>query len=163
MWVFFFVGEMGLEGFTELHMTRFSFILVGAVVFGVLTLLRKKVLSFPLHPIGYLLLLFSIHAKALSPYHKGTDALNLDGASWLWGSALIAWIIKKLVIKYGGMNTYRAAKPAAVGLIAGALFALFMVNSVDLLVSSRAERPGHEPSDFEKTFIEIPSYTPKIY
>jgi len=163
MWVFHFLGEQGLGSFSDFHRTRLWFVIVGALVFGVLTLLRKKVLGFPLHPLGYLLFLFSIHSMWLSPYHKGTDDLKLDGASWLWGSALIAWLIKKLVIKYGGMNTYRAAKPAAVGLIAGALFTLFLVNSVDLLVSSRAERPGHEPTDFEKTFIEIPSYTPQIY
>ncbi|GEM_PF-2864283 len=167
MWVFHFLGEQGLGSFDDVHRTRLWFVSLGASVFILLTLMRKKVLKkflgLPPHPLGYLLFLFSIHSMWLSPYHKGTGDLKLDGASWLWGSALIAWLIKKLVIKYGGMNTYRAAKPAAVGLIAGALFTLFMVNTVDLLVSSRAERPGHDPSDFEKTFIEIPSYTPQLY
>lgn len=164
MWVQHFLGgDEGLTSFTELHRTRLLFVGVGAGIFGLLTLLRGRFLNFPFHPLGYLLFVFSIFHLWLSPYYKGTSDVNLSGASWLWGSALVAWTIKKLMIKYGGMNTYRASKPAFIGLIVGALFTLFMVNAVDLAVSSRASRPDHKPNDFEKLFIEKPTYTPGVY
>jgi hypothetical protein len=163
MWVQHFFGEEGLEAFTDVHRTRLLFVGVGAAVFGALTILRSRFLRFPFHPIGYLLFLFSIFHAWLSPYYKGSGDINLEGVSWLWGSAFVAWLIKKLMIKYGGMNTYRAAKPAFIGLIIGALFMMFAINVVDLSVSARGQREGHKPSDFEKLFMEKPSYTPKVY
>ena len=163
LWVTHFLGEEGLASFTELHRTRLLFVGVGALVFAALTLIRKKVLSFPLHPLGYLLVLFSIYSNWLSPYHKGTSSLNLDGASWLWGSALVAWILKRLIIKYGGMNSYRAAKPAFIGLIVGSVFTLFVINSLDLIVSMRGDAGSEASGALEKTFQETPSFTPAVY
>ena len=163
LWVSHFLGEEGLSSFTNLHTMRLFFVFIGAAVFTGLTLLRSRILKFPFHPLGYLLLLFSIYHVWLSPFAKGSANIALGGASWLWGSAFVAWLIKKLVIKYGGMNTYRNAKPGFVGLIVGALFALFLVNLVDLGVSIRATDPTYEPSDRQKTFIENPAFTPRVY
>jgi hypothetical protein len=164
MWVQHFLGgDEGLTSFTEPHTTRLLFVGVGAGIFALLTVLRGRFLKFPFHPLGYLLFLFGVFHLWLSPYYKGAPGVKLEGASWLWGSALVAWLIKKLMIKYGGMNTYRAAKPAFIGLIVGSLFMLFLVNCVDLAVSARASRPDHKPSDFEKLFIEKPTYTPGVY
>ncbi len=163
LWVFHFLGEQGLDSFTGLHETRLWFVVIGALTFGALTLVRNKILGFPLHPLGYMLLLFSVYSSWLSPYHKSAETANLDGASWLWGSAFAAWMIKRLIIKYGGMNSYRAAKPAFVGLIVGSLFALFLMNSVDLLVSANTDQNDSDPSALEKTFLENPSFSPKVY
>lgn len=164
MWVHHFLGgDEGLTSFTELHRIRLLFVVVGAAIFGGLTVLRSRFLKFPFHPLGYLLFVFSIYHVWLSPYYKGGADTGLEGASWLWGSALVAWLVKKLMIKYGGMNTYRASKPAFIGLIVGALFMLFFVNCVDLAVSAQAGGTDHTPSDFEKLFIEKPTYTPGVY
>jgi hypothetical protein len=61
------------------------------------------------------------------------------------------------------MNTYRAAKPAFVGLIVGSLFAVFAVNVVDIATKLRANRNGFEPSATQKKIIEAPAFTPKVY
>ncbi|MCC5847195.1 MAG: hypothetical protein JJU29_03800 [Verrucomicrobia bacterium] len=163
LWVSHFLGEQGLGTFTQIHRTRLIFVFVGAFIFGVLTLLRNRILRFPFHPLGYLLFLFSVYHVWLSPYHKGIDGVSLNGASWLWGSAFVAWGIKSLVIKYGGMNTYRSAKPGFVGLIVGALVALFLINLVDLAYSIRATDPQYEPGDGQKSFVESPAFTPRVY
>lgn len=163
LWVSHFLGEEGLETFTQPHGLRLLFVGVGAAVFIGLSLLRSRLLKFPFHPLGYLLLLFSIYHVWISPYHKGVAGAELGGASWLWGSAFVAWLIKMLVIKYGGMNTYRNAKPGFVGLIVGALVAIFLINLVDLSVSMRAADPGFSPNDAQKMFIDNPAFTPRVY
>ncbi len=163
MWVSHFLGEEGITSFVRIHKTRLLFVGIGAGVFGLLTFLRGRLLRFPFHPMGYILLLFSIYHSMLSPYFKGTDTYKVEGASWLWGSAFVAWALKSLIVKYGGMNTYRAAKPAFVGLIVGSLFAMFAVNVVDIATKLRANRNGFEPSATQKKIIEAPAFTPKVY
>jgi len=54
----------------------------------------------PVHPIGFLVL-------ASYPVYK------------IWFSFLLGWLIKVLVMRYGGMQLYGRLKPAAMGLIAG--------------------------------------------
>ncbi|MCC5845966.1 MAG: hypothetical protein JJU05_17095 [Verrucomicrobia bacterium] len=163
LWVSHFLGEEGLDTFTRPHGMRLLFVGVGAAVFGVLTLLRSRVLKFPFHPLGYLLFLFSVYHVWISPYHKGIASAELGGASWLWGSAFVAWGLKSLIIKYGGMNTYRGAKPGFIGLIVGALVAVFLINLTDLSVSIRATNPSFEPSDTQKMFMDNPAFTPRVY
>lgn len=163
LWVSHFLGEEGLDTFTRPHAMRLLFVGIGAAVFGVLTILRSRVLKFPFHPLGYLLFLFSVYHVWISPYHKGLSGADLGGASWLWGSAFVAWGLKSLIIKYGGMNTYRNAKPGFIGLIVGALVAVFLINLVDLPVSIRAANPAFEPTDTQKMFIDNPAFTPGVY
>lgn len=163
MWNFHFLGEQGLTSFTTPHRIRLLFVGIGAAIFGLLTFLRGRMLRFPFHPLGYLLVLFSIFHPWLSPYHKGLPPATLDGASWLWGSAFVAWLLKTLIIKYGGMNTYRAAKPGFVGLLVGSLFAVFLVNVVDLSVNLSAAGGGRQPGPAQKTFVDNPAFTPRVY
>ncbi len=54
----------------------------------------------PVHPIGFLVL-------ASYPVYK------------IWFSFFLGWLIKVLVMRYGGMQLYARLKPAAMGLIAG--------------------------------------------
>ncbi len=163
LWVSHFLGEEGLDTFTRPHGMRLLFVGVGAAIFAVLSVLRSRVLKFPFHPLGYLLFLFSVYHVWISPYHKGIAGADLGGASWLWGSAFVAWGLKSLIIKYGGMNTYRSAKPGFIGLIVGALVAVFLINLVDLSVSIRATNPAFEPTDTQKMFIDNPAFTPRVY
>ena len=107
--------------------------------------------------------LLSVYYGWVSPYYKGASSLAAGDNSMIWGSALVAWLVKKLIIKYGGMNTYRKAKPFFVGLVAGALLCLFAINAVHLAATLRAARPGHEATGFWKTFSDNPAYTPKVY
>ncbi len=164
LWVSHFLGESGLDKFDRVHGIRVLFIAIGAAVVLVLTYLRRRFLKFPLHPIGYLLMLLSIFYLWTSPYLRGaavTEAENVE-VSFLWGSALVAWVIKGLVVKFGGMNAYKRAKPLFTGLVIGAVFAIFAWNMVDLACSLVAENHG-EPPAWMKPFQDRPPYSPRFY
>ena len=71
---------------------------------------RTRFLWWPLHPARYLL--------------AGTFTLE-----WLWCSLFVGWLVKWLILRYGGLRLYRQALSFFIGLIlgdyvAGALWAL---------------------------------------
>ncbi len=73
---------------------------VGALLAAVLTFLRARYAWFPLHPLGLALC-----------------------ASWsmkvFWFGFLVAWIIRTVIVRYGGINLYRKFSPLMLGLIIG--------------------------------------------
>jgi len=73
---------------------------IGAAITGVLGIARLMCSWWPLHPIGFLI-------SATYP------------TIVVWFSFFLGWLAKALVMRYGGMQLYRAVKPAALGLIAG--------------------------------------------
>ena len=74
--------------------------MVGSLSMMLLIWLRQIFLWWPLHPIGYTML--SSWAS-----HK------------LWLSIFLGWMIKHLLVRYGGLNTYRRARPILLGLVLG--------------------------------------------
>jgi hypothetical protein len=50
-----------------------------------------------------------------------------------WGSFLLGWLIKKLVIKYGGHRFFRRLSPAMLGLIAGDMLGMLLPSLVGAL------------------------------
>jgi hypothetical protein len=77
-----------------------TFFLVGAGFTAFLAVMRASFAWFPFHPLGY----------ALS-------------ASWslivFWFPFLVAWVLKVLILRYGGMKLYRRLRPAFLGLVLG--------------------------------------------
>jgi hypothetical protein len=79
--------------------------MIGGLLFGagvtlLLSMLRLRFVGFPFHPAGY--------------------ALNVTFANdFFWGDMLLAWTIKVLILRYGGMKTYRNSVPFFLGLILG--------------------------------------------
>ncbi len=73
---------------------------IGASVILALAALRQQFVWWPLHPIGYAL--------------AGTQSME-----YMWCPFLIAWIVKSLTIRYGGITAYRVALPFFLGLILG--------------------------------------------
>jgi len=69
------------------------------IVIG-LTVARGAWFEFPLHPIGY--------AFACS-----------YAMEYIWAVVLVTWLIKLLVIRYGGLKTYRRSLPLFFGIILG--------------------------------------------
>ena len=67
-------------------------------------LLRRTLFWFP-HPIGYVML--------LNPLMRS-----------LWFSIFLGWIVKKIVVKYGGKQTFDKTRPIFIGLIIGELIAI---------------------------------------
>ncbi|HVF10225.1 MAG TPA: DUF6785 family protein [Abditibacteriaceae bacterium] len=78
---------------------------VGATVVWLLTLARSRLLWFPLHPIGYIM--------------SSSAAVS----RW-WFSYFVGWLIKSLLMKYGGHESYRMVRPFMIGLILGNLTAM---------------------------------------
>lgn len=162
LYVSHYFGEGGLDKFTQVHWIRVWPVLAGFGLVGLLMYLRTRFLRFPLHPLGYLLLLLSPYYPWVSYYAKGDPTDRAQAISWLWASALVAWLIKKLILKYGGMNAYKRAKPFFIGLVVGSVLAVFAWNVTDLVCSLVAEYVD-APSAFVRHFLEKRPYNPAYY
>jgi len=75
-------------------------VVVGFTVAAGLSLLRQRVVGFPLHALGYAL------AGGFS-------------MMWSWLSLFLAWAIKLTVLRYGGLRLWRSAVPFFFGVIVG--------------------------------------------
>jgi hypothetical protein len=73
---------------------------IGGTVTAALGALRLRFASWPLHPVGYLLV-FSYPLRRI------------------WFSLFIGWLAKALLVKYGGATLYKAARPYFIGMIIG--------------------------------------------
>jgi len=77
---------------------RWGAIIGSAALIALLSGLRARFVGFPLHPLGY----------CIGP-----------GLVWHWFPFLIAWLIKLLALRYGGLRFYRRALPFFLGLVLG--------------------------------------------
>jgi hypothetical protein len=83
------------------HQMAYRFnVLIGIGVTLLLSALRLRYAQFPLHPVGYAV--------------SGDWAMSL-----LWTSLFIAWIIKVLLLRYGGLRAYRHFLPFFLGIVLG--------------------------------------------
>ncbi|NUQ00021.1 MAG: hypothetical protein HUU35_09210 [Armatimonadetes bacterium] len=80
--------------------TRLPLVCLGALVVGVLQMMRQRVLWWPFHPVGYVMA------------HTGA------GYSFVC-HYFIAWLVKTLILRAGGMKLYRQSLPFVIGLILG--------------------------------------------
>ena len=74
--------------------------LVGFLFCALLMIARTRLAWWPFHPIGYAI--------------SGSWSMNL-----VWMPLLIAWVIKGLLLRYGGVRLYRQCMPFFLGLILG--------------------------------------------
>lgn len=79
---------------------KVAFMGVGALIMAALQALRTRFLWWPLHPLGYPM--------------AGTFAMRN-----MWFSTMIAWAVKSLMLRYGGIPTYEKSRPFFLGLILG--------------------------------------------
>ena len=74
--------------------------IIGAILMGIFMLMRYRFLWWPLHPIGFTI-----------------------GSVWLmdklWFSIFLVWLLKMLILKYGGIRLFRQLRPFFLGLILG--------------------------------------------
>jgi len=84
----------------ETNLLYIVYLLVGGVIILVLVALSRYFIWWPFHPLGYLL-----------------------GGEWmlryLWFSIFIAWLIKWMVLRFGGLDAHRKAVPFFVGVVVG--------------------------------------------
>ena len=90
--------DNGLKQGWRAELSRWIAVGAAASAIGGLTWLRSRFVGFPLHPLGY----------CIGP-----------GLIWLWAPFLIAWLIKRLVLRYGGLRLYRNSLPFFFGLVLG--------------------------------------------
>jgi hypothetical protein len=93
-------------------------LLCGAAVAVFLGLMRLRFWWWPFHPMGYL-------------------ASNTWGFHWYALPFFIGWLLKAVVIRYGGLRLYRAVAPLAVGLIAGDLINVGVWSAVKIISQGR--------------------------
>jgi hypothetical protein len=73
---------------------------VGGALFTVfLSVMRTRFVWWPFHPIGY--------------------AVSLTGIDWIWFPIFVGWVIKRIILRYGGLQMYRQALPFFIGLVIG--------------------------------------------
>jgi|GEM_PF-6380749 len=104
-------------GTQALFWTNFagSPVLVGILLIFVIAGLRRVWSRCPLHPLG-LVVAFSW------PIFQ------------VWGSLMLGWLLKFLILRYGGLGLYRRLKPLAYGLILGDLAGLAVQALASLVV-----------------------------
>jgi len=90
-----------------------AFIGVGFFASLLLMFLRFRFLWWSFHPLGY--------------------AISSSWGIHVWSSFLISWIIKAIILRYGGLRTYRRAVPFFLGLILGEYLVGSLWNWVSIL------------------------------
>lgn len=73
---------------------------VGASIVAGLSLLRQRLTLFPFHPLGFAL-------------------ATTQSMQYMWCPFFLAWGMKAITLRYGGIRAYRAALPFFLGLILG--------------------------------------------
>ena len=94
---------------------------VGALIMSLLTLASYRFAWWPLHPLGYMV-----------------------GPVWvmgsLWFAFLVAWLVKSLVLKLGGIEVYRRSRWLFYGLILGQIVVAGSWLVIDVLTGTTGNR-----------------------
>ena len=87
------------DGPVEIH-SRPAHFLLGAGITGVCSALRLRYAGWPLHPVGFIL-----------SYGWGLN--------WVWFSIFLGWLVKVLIVRFGGGSLLRSSRPFFIGMILG--------------------------------------------
>lgn len=93
---------------------RLSFLGIGGLITAGLAFMRYRFVWWPLHPLGFV----------IAP---------TDPVKSLAFSVFLAWMIKIIILKLGGIKLYKSVKPLFVGLIMGHFVAAGISFIVDML------------------------------
>lgn len=87
----------------------------GATLAGALHYLSFTIPKWPIHPVG-LLIVYSWF-------------------SWVaWPSVFLGWVVKILILRYGGARLYRAARPVFIGIIVGTVLAAIAKTAIPVIL-----------------------------
>jgi len=95
---------------------------IGALAMGLLVFARSRFVWWPVHPLGFA---------------TGT----FDIMNYVWFSVFVAWLIKMIILKYGGSSLYKTTKPFFLGLILGQV----SVAGVWLIIDALTGMVGNQP------------------
>ena len=96
---------------------RAAMVPAGAVLMGALLWIRRRQPRFPIAPVSFLVI--CLGTITFQRAGDGLHALQLIPINVVWGPILIAWILKGMILRYGGMDLYVRTRPAALGLVFG--------------------------------------------
>jgi hypothetical protein len=95
------------------HWQNWGYTAIGAAVMGLLMMVRQRFSWWPIHPLGF-----------------PTSAVF----GTMFFSVFMAWVIKSVVIKYGGPQSYLRSRPFFLGLILGQFVTTGIWYGIDFLV-----------------------------
>ncbi|MDP6037851.1 MAG: hypothetical protein QGG64_04815, partial [Candidatus Latescibacteria bacterium] len=93
---------------------KLTYLFWGALVMVVLTIGQYRFPWWPFHPIGFTVVTFNSVQRSIL-------------------SVFIAWTLKAIILKIGGITLYRKSQPFFIGLIVGYTFALLIGIAVDVI------------------------------
>lgn len=106
---------------SEANMTGWLLTGLGAVIMLWLTAMRQQIMWWPFHPLGFAL-----------------------GGIWmmdeLWATIFLTWILKGVIMRYGGVKAFQKARPFFLGLILGQ----FATNAFWLILDAITGHTGNQ-------------------
>jgi len=85
---------------TAPNLTGYLWTGVGAAIMGLLILAQRSLFWWPIHPVGFLM-------------------CSVFWTDVLWLSIFLAWLIKLIIVQFGGVRGYRGARRFFLGMILG--------------------------------------------
>ncbi len=84
----------------EIDVGAINFMIIGGAFTTFLSIMRMKFLWWPFHPVGY--------------------AISMNfGVDYIWFTIFLGWLIKSIIMKFGGLKALRRASPFFLGVILG--------------------------------------------
>lgn len=84
----------------EIDVGAINFMIIGGLFTTFLSFMRMKFLWWPFHPVGY--------------------AISMNfGVDYIWFTIFLGWLIKSIIMKFGGLRSLRSATPFFLGVILG--------------------------------------------
>ncbi|MCM8767358.1 MAG: hypothetical protein NC921_01055 [Candidatus Omnitrophica bacterium] len=107
---------------TGMNKQAIGFMGLGFVLYFILSLVRYKVIWWPLNPIGFVF--------------SGTWFIIT-----VWFSVFIGWLSKALILKYIGTSAFKKARSFYFGLILGQIVCVVLWFLIDVIVGTRGNEP----------------------
>jgi len=100
----------------DIIISRYVFMAIGAFVMGILIFMHSKFLWWPIHYIGF-------------------PIAESQPLRYWWFAIFLAWVIKGVILKFGGHNVYKKSVPFFLGMIMGNISWLVIENLLNFLFS----------------------------
>jgi len=99
---YFTTVKQKIKGQYTVQPLRRIFVILGFFIMGFLMFMRNRFGWWPLHPIGF-------------PFAMSEPIMRF------WFSICIGWLLKLIILKYGGVKVFNRLKPVFLGLIIGSV------------------------------------------
>lgn len=135
LWSMFQYGDTNFAH-TPTQFIRLAMVIVGIVIMVIMLFVRNRFPRMSIPPICFVMVCLGLYWKPEATGVVGSwDPLYIN---FIWGPMLIAYVIKSVILKYGGLDLYGRSIPLALGLIFGHMIMLFIWNVYHALASPEA-------------------------